>query len=209
MQEMNLESQHLISLATVLGISFLAGAVQGISPDRWVPLSIHSWQRGWRSVQIFKVGAGLVSLHILLGFILFVVMRPFLLGSTETARSLVAAVIVLGGAALRLGRFQRFREVLGAGTRGRWGVPAILSLMGPCELAVPLLMKSQVGGQGVLPALLSLGLGTAVGSLGVALLARRYWNNPQRLATVVDWTQGRGVVVPAALMAILALQVLL
>ena len=209
MQEMNLEPQHLISMATVLGIALLAGAVQGVSPDRWVPLSIHSWQRGWRNAQMFKMGIGLVTLHVALGLLLFFIVSPFLNGSTETARGLVAAAIVLGGAVFRLGRFQRFREVLGAGTRGRWGVPAILSLMGPCELAIPLLMKSASGGQGLIPALLALWVGTAIGTLGVAVLARRYWNNPLRLAAVVDWTQGRGVVFPAAAMALIALQVLL
>jgi hypothetical protein len=70
-------------------------------------------------------------------------------------------------------------------------------------------MKSLSSGHGIAPAMLALLLGTASGCLGIGLLARRYWNNPQRLAAVVDWTQGRGVVVPAAAMALIALQVLL
>ena len=202
------ETLPLIPLSTVLLISFLAGLLQSASPDRWIPLSIHSWQRGWDARRTLLAGAGLLVVHVALGVALFGVIFLVAAPVSSESLSLVAVAVVLGGAVLRLSRFKQFRQVLGAGVRGRWGVPAVLSLMGPCELAIPLLLKTAHGGQSVVLALMALTVGTLVGALGLALGARHFWNQPARLATVVDWTQGRGVAVPAAAMALIVLQFL-
>ena len=94
------ETLTLIPLSTVLLISFLAGLLQSASPDRWIPLSIHSWQRGWDVRRTLLAGAGLLSAHVALGGVLYGVISLVAAPVSSESLSLVAVAVVLGGAVL-------------------------------------------------------------------------------------------------------------
>ena len=198
MDSLNLFFSSGGEMAQIFILSVAAGTAQAVSPDRWMPLSIHSWQRGWKSERALRVGALLASIHVALGVLLFFLILPLLRQLNPNSVSVLAAAVILGGSFARLFRFRRMREVLGSGIQGRWGVPAVLSLMGPCELALPLLLKAGMSGHGYFVATLGLLSGTLLGVLSLASLFRRSWNVPTRLAALVEWTQGPGVAVPTA-----------
>jgi hypothetical protein len=89
------ETLPLIQLSTVLLISFLAGLLQSASPDRWIPLSIHSWQRGWDVQRTLLAGAGLLSVHVALGGLLYGVISIVAAPVSGESLSLVAVAVVL------------------------------------------------------------------------------------------------------------------
>ena len=49
----------------------LAGGVQTIAPDRWMPISVFVWQKGWSSWRIAAFSFLIFTLHVGLGFALY------------------------------------------------------------------------------------------------------------------------------------------
>jgi len=179
----------MLAELSLFGFSFAIGAVQAISPDRWLPLSIHSWQKNWGPARVRSMSFFLSLIHVFLGVLLALIVAPFLAGQNREFLLSVFSFMVLVLALARLVRFRRIREVIGSGAQGRWGVLALMSIMGPCELALPLWVKAGGGGISLLIAILGLALGTFGGVYLLTRFSQSVWNSPARLASMVQSAQ--------------------
>jgi hypothetical protein len=195
----------LVSMLTLFGFSLAIGLVQAISPDRWLPLSVHSWQKNWPESKVRALSAFLSLIHVFLGVLLALVVLPFLQGQPQEFLLRVFSMMVLVAAVGRLFRLGRLREVVGSGLQGRWGVYALASLMGPCEIALPLFVKTGLSFPAMSVAALGLLAGTFVGVYLLTRGSRSLWSMPARFAQVLNWTQGRGAWVPSLALPLLIL----
>ena len=191
----------------LLALSFAAGAIHVAAPDHWMPTSIVAWQRHWgrRRTVAFTLFALLI--HLALGVGLYFALRPLL--RDLSSRGLVIFTIALVGtvALVRGLRAKRFYEVFRSGARGRWAFYAVVSLLGPCESLLPVLVKAgQLGVGYVLPSAVFLA-GTVI--TGTLLVSRggRLWDEPVRLIRSLQAvnTQRAALPMTAALVAVLAL----
>lgn len=180
----------------------LVGAFQAVSPDRWFPLSIHSWKRGWGFGKTLGALSALLALHLLAGAALYFVLAPWLAAWGEgSAREfwILSGVVILGCMIVRRVRFARMREVFGLSLRGPWGILPVLSLLGPAEALLPLFIRAkQVGGGYLLPFLAFAG-GTWLVSIGLGMSGRLAWNRPFWLPRGLAWAERQLSLAPAAL----------
>ena len=192
----------LISMSTLFGFSVVIGIVQALSPDRWLPLSVHSWQKNWPEAKVRSLSFFLAVIHLSLGVLLALVVLPFAQGQSSEFLLSVFSVMVLGVALARLVRFRRIQEVIGSGLQGRWGVLALVSLMGPCEFVLPLWVKAGGSGLAISVAISGLGLGAFVGIYALARTSRSLWNSPARLATLVNGAQSPRFLAPSLVLPV-------
>ena len=59
----------------LLLLSAFAGAIHVLSPDHWMPASILAWQRGWKLSKVSSFAAGVLLVHVALGFVVFFVLN--------------------------------------------------------------------------------------------------------------------------------------
>jgi hypothetical protein len=195
----------ILSDLTLFGFSVAIGAVQSISPDRWLPLSIHSWQKNWSPERMRSMSFFLSLIHVFLGVLLALIVVPFLAGQSREFLLSVFSFMVLLLALARLVRFRRIREVIGSGAHGRWGALALVSIMGPCELALPLWVKAGGGMGSLLFAMLGLALGTFAGVYFLTRYSQTAWNSPARLASMVQGAQSPRAWAPALALPLMML----
>jgi len=170
-----------------------------LAPDHWMPLSLSSWQKRWGVGKTMLLSLLAISVHLALGFSIYLAIRPLLL--SWDARWLFPASVgmVVVVAALRSARFSRIREVLRLGPNRLWSSVAVLSLLGPCESLIPVMVKGHNLGIGYLSAALAFALGTILSGVIVIAMGRSIWNHPSRLNQIVSWALQRRSAVPAAL----------
>ena len=193
--------KHGILLFTTL--CFLAGGLHVVAPDHWVPASILSWQKGWRTGRLAAFSAVTFGGHIFLGFLIFSVFEN-LLGNIPSSDLLIFSfVLVALVALLRAMRFSRIREVIRGGAGSIWGAFTVFSLLGPAESMIPILLKAKYIGVGYLLPLAAFYLGTLVVGLGLIVSGRMVWDRPNLLPRGLYLAQKRVTVLPVlAVMAI-------
>lgn len=174
----------------------LAGAVQMIAPDRWMPASIFAWQRGWSFARVALFTLLIFAAHLLMGLAvfgffgrLFTVVPDEMLGAFS--------FIFLGAVGLiRVQRFDRIREILSRSRNSRRVLLTLLSLLGPSEMIVPILMKARLDDVSLPMVIVVFFAGTwAAGLAGVAV-SKAYWNKPLVLPAAFEWCQSRAAIVP-------------
>lgn len=184
------------SSAAFLVLCGLAGAFHAIAPDHWVPGSILSWQRAWSVRRVLAFCGFSYALHVALGALLYFVSFGVLEHLSPPQVFGFSVFLVAVVALLRGLRFSRLREVLRNGKNGVWGFFSALSLLGPSESLVPVLVKAHHLGAGYLTPVLAYFAGTFLAGAFLVLWGRKAWNRPLWLIRGMEWAQKRVAVVP-------------
>lgn len=147
------------------------------------------------------IGLSLLALgfHLLLGFSIYLAIRPVLLSFDSRWLFPVSVGIVILAAGLRSARFNRIREVLRLGPNRLWTMASVLSLLGPCESLIPVMVKGHNLGIGYLSAAAAFALGTVLSGVLVIAMGRSLWNQPNKLNQIICWALRRRSAAPAAL----------
>ncbi|OFZ54803.1 MAG: hypothetical protein A2428_03500 [Bdellovibrionales bacterium RIFOXYC1_FULL_54_43] len=177
-------------------LSAVAGAIHVLTPDHWLPSSVLSWQRGWRFPRIMGFTLFAFTLHVLAGFGIYFVMFHFVSDIPPANLFSVALILVILGTILRGLRFNRMREVVGVGPRSRWGIFAVLSLLGPCESIIPIFIKARQLGFGYMEPMAAFLLGTFLAGTAAILFTRVAWNLPHWFPRTMNWAHQRMATVP-------------
>lgn len=168
-------SQSIVMFAA---LSALAGALHVLAPDHWVPASILTWQRGWRPGRT-ALFTGLIFLaHVLLGIVIYFAFEDLMSQVSGTNLLLFSLILIVAVAAVRGVRFSRIREVLRAGRSGVWGLLMVVSLLGPAECIIPILIKANQLGTGYLLPLVAFFSGTVIAGLILVISGQNLWNRP-------------------------------
>ena len=158
----------------------LAGAAQMIAPDRWMPASVFAWQKGWKTGRIAAFSLLIFTVHVALGFAIYLALSKLLNEVPEEALGVFTLAFLGLIGTVRAIRFSRFREILYRGPQISAVIYTLISLLGPSEMVVPVLMKARSEGVPMLPALLPFWAGTCVIGFVVLLVARSRWNDRWR-----------------------------
>ena len=175
--------QHQLALTA---LSALAGAIHVLAPDHWVPLSILSWQRRWRSSRASVFTSLALLVHVFSGVALYFFLEKWLqlYAPSRMFGWAVAAVILI--LFLRGSRFSKIRDVQRVGPQGVWGPILVFSFLGPCESMVPILIKASSWGVGYLLPTAAFLVGSLLTGNVLVLAGRRAWSYPILLSRFLD-----------------------
>jgi len=179
----------------ILILSFLAGAVQMIAPDRWIPLSVLSWRSRWSDSNTIGFSSLTFGMHLLLGVALFFALENTLKLSQygPFPLTLFAGSVILGGTAFRMKRFSRVRSILSAPfdspSSTAWGGVTAIGLLGPSEVLIPVLAKTLQMGASPVSVILAFTMGTLIAGNLMVGLGRRAWDRPFWLPRVLEVVQ--------------------
>lgn len=189
--------QNWLLLFSIL--AFVAGAAQTLAPDHWFPLAVMAWQRGWgKRTSLFHTWL-LLAVHVFLGAALFFLMEPLWdQWSSKTALRVAIGVVVIG-VLVRAYRLVRVREVARAGVSGRWAFYASVSLLGPSEALLPVMVKARELGTGYLLPMAAFGLGTTIVGVYLVFQSRSLMSKPLGLPRVLGWAETSMSVLPTAM----------
>lgn len=177
-------------------ISFLVGVIQTFSPDHWVPLSLMSWKKRWDTWKNIGVVGVSFFFHILSGFFIFLLFRNWLLQLSWQKLLILSEVSLLTAASLRWFRFTQRKNVLVIGQNQVWGGLTVLSLLGPSESLVPILVKSHQMGTGYLLPLIFFGVGSWLAGVLLVRIGKFVWNRPLLFTQTFGWIYQKGISFP-------------
>lgn len=181
-------------LVTVL--SALAGGVQMLTPDHWLPTSVLAWQRRWSLGVTAAFAAAVILVHFLAGVVLYILFETVLGRLSDRHLLMFGFGLTLVLTVVRALRFSRMWEVLRLGADKKSCVLIVLSLLGPCESLIPILAKVRHMGMGFLLPGGAFLAGTLVMGGFCTLLARLLWNRPLWLPRSLGWAHSRSAVLP-------------
>jgi hypothetical protein len=119
-------------------------------------------------------------------------------------------MILIGSVALVRGiRFRHIPEVLRTGSGGFWGLLTVISLLGPCEAIIPILVKARLLGTGYLIPATAFFMGSLIGGLFLVLSGRMIWNRPLWLPQGMQWLRSFRLAVPLMAVVVMSLTLLL
>ena len=200
---------HMNTLLLLIFLSAFAGGVHVLSPDHWVPASILSWQRRWGAPQTAAFVAMAMAIHVGLGVVLYFALAQWFCLVQPEVLFPVSLIFVFGLMFLRGFRFSQIQNVQRLGPHGIGGVVSVVSLLGPCESIIPVLIKASSMGMGYLLPLAAFLLGTVLAASGLALSGQMVWNRPYLLARTFSWFDTRIALLPVAAGVALSLRFLL
>jgi hypothetical protein len=193
---------------TLIVFALLAGAVQTIAPDRWVPGSILAWQRSWGTVRIAAFSVLVFALHVLLGFALYELFVLLPLGIDDDSLGLFSLIFLGVVGLIRVYRFSRIREGLYHAPRSRRAFYSVISLLGPSEMVIPVMYKARLEGMPPLPMLLALLGGTCAVGFVILIIARASLSRPFVLPQMLSWCQSRKAAFPMTAGALIGIGLL-
>jgi hypothetical protein len=182
----------------------LMGAVQMVAPDRWMPLSVFAWQRGWTVSRTTLVAFPMFLLHVLLGWALYLLFQSPLSHVAEKNLAGFTFLLLGGLGLLRAVHFARMGHVIHRNPRwlnGRLnkvsrGWLPILFFLGPSEMVLPVLMKARMDQMDPGFLLLAFFAATVVSGSVLVGSARLSWNRPSVLPRAVDWCNSKVAAYP-------------
>lgn len=192
-----------------MALAALAGALHVLAPDHWVPASILSWQRGWRPGRSLAFWNAALAAHIGLGAAIFFAFQDLVFQLRAQRLFTISLLLIAVIAVFRAARFRRIAEVFRFSRSGLWGVFTVISLLGPCESIVPVLIKSHSLNHGYILPLLAFWLGSAFTGSVFLLLGREIWNRPLWLPLGIGLANRRGSALPIAVCLMVGLSFLL
>lgn len=180
----------------LLILSAFAGAIHMLAPDHWMPLSLKSWQRQWGQAKTLVLSLLALAGHLGVGFAIYLILRPLIITYVGSTLFMASVALVIAGAILRAARFGSIREILRMGSNRIWSTLSVLSLLGPCESLIPVMIKAHHLGVGYLVAFAGFAAGTLLSGLLLIFAGRYFWNHPIRLNQGVSWALQRRSVLP-------------
>jgi hypothetical protein len=189
---MQMEPAH-----TMIVLAALAGAVHVLAPDHWLPASVVAWQRGWSLSRSAAFAALTFLVHLVLGVVIYFSFDSILAEQEASRLFAFGMILVFSVMIVRMLRFSRLREVVRAGPNSSWGLFAVISLLGPCESVIPILIKARQLGIGYLIPSVSFLAGTMVVGMACVVAGRLLWNRPLWLPRGISWARSRSAILPA------------
>ncbi|MGK5086023.1 hypothetical protein WDW86_00555 [Bdellovibrionota bacterium FG-2] len=193
----------------ILFLSLLAGALHAVAPDRWMPTSLLVWKMKWNFGKTMGFAALALGFHVLLGVAVCFALGEIFFRMQPQDLFAFSIILVLLTALVRVWRFSRIREVMGARANSPWGVFAVISILGPAETVIPVLLKARESGLGFLLPALTFYAGVLGTGLLLVFLGRRVWDRPFRLRFWTAWAQSKRVIFPVAGVVVVNLLLLL
>jgi hypothetical protein len=183
----------------------LAGAVQMVAPDHWMPISVFAWQRGWTVSRTSLIAFPLFLLHVLLGCALYLILQTPLSHVSEKNLAGFTFLLLGGFGLLRAVHFARMGHVIHRNPRwhnkaSRGWLP-LLFFLGPSEMVLPLLMKAHMDQMDPGFLLVVFFAATVVSGSMLVGWARLSWNRPSFLPRAVDWCNSKIAAYPVAISA--------
>ena len=174
-------------------LSALAGALHVLGPDHWYPTSVLAWQKSWAPFRTVLFALIAYFFHVLLGYLAYALIEKWVshLGSKEFFALAIGLMLIMTW--VRGVRFQRVQPVIRIGRKGFGGSLLALTLLGPCEVVIPMFAKSKFLGMGYLIPFVAFYAGTCLVGIFLVLYGRNLWNRPLGLPLGVRWLeQNRG-----------------
>lgn len=190
---MGIESGEL----SFLGLAFLAGAVHMLAPDHWLPLSLVTWQRNWRTPGVVLTGTLAFLLHVAAGAGIYFLARGLLLRVSSDSLFLFAAVLLTGMMTVRLLGYRYLPTLFISGPQGTRPVFAAVLFLGPCESLIPILMRSAQLGLPSFTTISVFALGTLMAGMVGIFLGRLICDRPEWLPASLAWTRESPAWAPA------------
>ncbi len=173
-----------------------AGALHVLAPDHWLPTSVFAWQKRWRFSKTILFSIFAFFSHVLTGYFLYLIFQKWMKSAGSTQIFSIALGLMFLMMILRGARFSKIREALRFGHQGARGGFAVLSLLGPCEVTVPLFLKAKFLGMGYLIPFAAFLVGTWLAGIVLVLLGQFYWDRPNALVRGVQWSYRKAAVLP-------------
>lgn len=183
----------------------LGGALHVLAPDHWVPVSLLSWQRGWRMSRLAAFSFLVFVPHIFLGFFIYWLILDRIARVPASAFFLFSVVFIVSVALVRRFRFKRIHEVLRTGPQGFSALITAFSLLGPSESLIPFLLKARSLGMGYIIPSVAFLLGTLLSGIVLIVSGKIVWNRPYWFPRTIKWTDQGMWVVPVMAGVILSL----
>lgn len=187
----------------------LAGAVMAFAPDHWLPASVFTWQKGWRAKKAAAFTFLAFGAHLCLGFVIYFAFHHLLDSLDAQWLLMFSWGLVFSVMWVRIRRFSRVREVLRSGPNGRWGGFAVISLLGPCEALIPILIKAHHLGLALWLPCVAFLAGTSIVGIACVLISRALWDRPLWLPRSMQWAQSRSAALPVIVGLVLGLGALI
>lgn len=192
----------------MLFLSFLTGAVHVLAPDHWFPASVLTWQKHLNQSRTLLFSFSAFLIHLSLGAILFFIFFPFFSRVNPHTLFPFTLILLFSGLLLRLSRFSRIEEVLRSGSSSNWGYFAVISLLGPCESLIPVLIKASQSGGGYILPFLAYFLGTILSGTTLILVGRLFLNRPLLFSQSLSWAYQRSAALPVVMILVVGLSYL-
>lgn len=177
-------------------VSLLAGGVHVLAPDHWLPASVFSWQRGLSIGRTLGLALGLFAFHLLSGVGLYFILEAAVGHWSPRVLFSFGLGLTLAILLMRLLRFSRTAQVFRSASNGIWGVLIVLSLVGPAESLIPILIKARSSGFGYLVPILGYSLGTLTAGSACVVSGRYLWNRPLMLPRGMSLAYRRRALIP-------------
>jgi hypothetical protein len=177
----------LTSYEPLILLAGLAGALHVLGPDHWFPTSVLAWQKSWAPSRTILFALAAYFFHVLFGYFLYLFVEKWVshLGPEEFFTFAMGLMVLM--TLVRAIRFQRVQPVIRIGQEGVGGSFLALSLLGPCEVVIPMFAKSKFLGMGYLIPFVAFLAGTCAMGILLVLKGRNLWNQPLWLPLGVRW----------------------
>ncbi|MEO5969848.1 MAG: hypothetical protein ABIQ95_07965 [Bdellovibrionia bacterium] len=177
----------LTSYESLILLAGLAGALHVLGPDHWFPTSVLAWQKSWGRSRTVLFASAAYFFHVLLGYFIYLFIEKWVshLGPKEVFTFAMGLMVVM--TLVRGIRFLRVKQVIRMGRKGVGGSFLALSLLGPCEVVIPMFAKAKFLGMGYLIPFVAFLTGTWVVGILLVLNGRNLWNRPLWLPLGVRW----------------------
>jgi hypothetical protein len=194
----------------------LAGAIQMVAPDRWMPISVFAWQRGWTISRTSLMAFPMFFVHVLLGCALYLALQTPLSHVAEKNLAGFTFLLLGGFGLLRAVHFSRMGHVIhrnprwysqGQNKATRGWLP-LLVFLGPSEMVLPVLMKARMDQMDPGFLLIIFLAATVVSGSFLVSYARLSWNRPSLLPRAVEWCNSKIAAYPVALSALVGMLLL-
>lgn len=177
----------MLSIESLVLLSGLAGALHVLGPDHWFPTSVLAWQKSWAPSRTVLFASTAYFFHILFGYFLYLFIEKWVsdLGPKEFFTFAMGLMVIM--TLVRGFRFQRVQQVIRIGQKGVGGSLLALTLLGPCEVVIPMFAKAKFLGMGYLIPFVAFFIGTWMVGILLVLRGRNLWNRPLWLPLGVRW----------------------
>lgn len=159
-------------------LALLAGAAHVFSPDHWMPATLVGWRKGWRLPRLFAFLGLALALHVVLGFLLYLIFLPLLLRLTAGQVWLTCMALIALGSVVRSLRLPLVRAVFARSASGIAALGDALLCLGPAEILVTVLFKARLLGTGYPLPLAAFLAGSLASAFVLSAAGRHRYNRP-------------------------------
>ncbi len=165
-------------------------------PDHWIPTSAFIWQKNFGGFKRTLLTFFVLSSHIIFGFLIYALITLFPTSIIENNFLSFTALFLSFFMLIRFLRFSKIQTVLKNNISRKTAIILQLSLIGPAESFVPLLLKTKFLGFHLAPVIAAYIFGTIVLGFFLIKRGRKLWDVPHLLPLWIERTRRHGAFFP-------------